>query len=139
MPRYLVVANQTLGSERLLHKIKSTMADQPCRFHLLVPASEPRWAVGEARALAGRRLGAALAALQSIGAEATGEVGDASPIRAVNDLFMIDGAFDGIILCTLPPGLSRWLRQDVVHRLTRTFPLLPCTHIVAERDRARAR
>jgi hypothetical protein len=115
------------------------MADQPCRFHLVVPASEPRWAAGEARALAGRRLEAALAALRSIGAEVTGEVGDPSPVRAIGDVLTIDDSFDEIILSTLPPGLSRWLRQDVVHRVERLFPLLTCTHIVADRDGAEAR
>ena len=107
MRRYLVVADQTLGSEHLQGKIRSAMAAQPCRFHLVVPASEPRWAEGEARALAERRLDAALAELRSIGVAVTGTVGDASPVRAIADVLMIDDSFDEMIISTLPPGLSR--------------------------------
>jgi GABA permease len=101
MRRYLVVANQTLGSERLLDMTRSAMAEEPCRFHLVVPASEPRCAEGAARALAGRRLEAALARLRSSGANVTGAVGDGSRVTAIADLLMIDGAFDEIILSTL--------------------------------------
>ena len=136
MLRYLVVANQTLGSQRLRDRMQAAIEEGPCRFHLVVPASHPSgaWSEGEARALAARRLERALVALRTLGAEVTGEVGDASPIRAVSDV-LLEEQFDEIILSTLPPGPSRWLRQDVVHRVQRTFAM-PCTHVVAEAEPA---
>jgi hypothetical protein len=84
-------------------------------------------------------LEAALASLRSLGAEVTGEVGDASPIRAIADALIDEPAlsepYDEIILSTLPAGLSRWLHQDVVHRAQRIFAV-SCTHIESEPDPA---
>jgi hypothetical protein len=37
--RYLVVANQTLGGERLLAEIRQRAGTGPCHFHVLVPAT----------------------------------------------------------------------------------------------------
>jgi hypothetical protein len=92
------------------------------------------WTEGEAHAVAERRLASALRAFRGMGAQVTGEVGDISPVRAIADA-LLAAEFDEIILSTLPPGPSRWLRQDVVHRVQRTFAV-PCTHIVAEPDPA---
>jgi hypothetical protein len=84
--------------------------------------------------MAQRRLDAALTAFGALGAEMSGEVGDASPVRAIADA-LLEGTYDEIILSTLRPGPSRWLRQDVVHRIQRTFAV-PCTHVIAERESA---
>jgi hypothetical protein len=136
MRRYLVVANQTLGGEHLRQRILDLIAEGPSQFHLVVPASHPSgwWSDGEAKAMAARRLDSALASLRALGADVSGEVGDASPVRAIADV-LLQEPFDEIILSTLPPGPSRWLRQDVVHRVQRTF-VVPCTHIVASREPA---
>jgi hypothetical protein len=130
--RYLVVANETLGSQQLRDRMLAVMAQETCRFHLVVPASHPSgaWTEGEAHALAARRLDRALAAFRAMGADVSGEVGDPSPVRAIADV-LLEEPFDEILLSTLPPGPSRWLRQDVVHRVQRTF-VIPCTHVVAE-------
>jgi hypothetical protein len=66
-----------------------------------------------------------------IGAEVTGEVGDARPIAAIADA-LLRARFDGIILSTLPPGRSEWLRQDLPARVARRFGL-PVQHVVATR------
>jgi hypothetical protein len=136
MRRYLVVGNQTLGSEPLKATLKARLAEGPCSFHVVVPASHPSgaWTDGEVTAMAQRRLIAALTAFGELGADVSGEVGDASPIRAIADL-LLEEPFDEIILSTLPPGPSRWLRQDVVHRVQRTFKV-PCTHVVSDRESA---
>lgn len=124
MARYLVVANQTLAAEHLTAKVRECMAAGPCSFHIVVPATHAReqlnWTEGAARVIAQRRLEAALARFAELGAEADGEVGDQSPMLAIRDA-MREQEYDGIILSTLPPGPSRWLKQDLPHRVERTF------------------
>src|SRR5205085_1720350 len=87
MRRYLVVANQTLGGEHLMEQVRECLAAGECSFHILVPASHAAehmtWTEGEAQATAGRRLEQALTRFAVLGAEADGEVGDESPLRAI--------------------------------------------------------
>lgn len=40
--RYLVVVNQTLGSEPLLAKVRECLAAGPYQFHIVVPATSSR-------------------------------------------------------------------------------------------------
>lgn len=137
MPRYLVVANQTLAGEHLAAVVQECLArNEACSFHVVVPATHAReqlnWTEGAARVIAGRRLDAALARFRELGAEADGEVGDPSPMLAVRDAMLAAadrGGYDGIILSTLPAGPSRWLRQDLPHRVERTFGV-PVVHVV---------
>ena len=135
MRQYLVVANQTLGGQPLTNKVAELMAVAPCRFHLLVPATHANhhmtWTEGEAVALAKERLDEALFRLRALGADVDGVVGDERPVDAVADAIRAGPAYDAIVLSTLPPGLSRWLRQDLPHRLARQFAL-PVVHVVAE-------
>jgi hypothetical protein len=60
MRRYLVVANQTLGSNELYEEVRACLASGPCTFHIVVPATPPTehltWTEGEAHALARDRL-----------------------------------------------------------------------------------
>lgn len=134
MTRYLVVANQTLGGEHLLERLRACVAEGPCAFHVLVPASaDPtEWMHDEVsdRLLARRRLEEALERFGDLDAEVTGEVGDHRPVDAIHDALRRE-AFDGIILSTLPAGVSRWLRLDTVSRVERAVDL-PVTHVVAE-------
>jgi nucleotide-binding universal stress UspA family protein len=132
--RYLVVANQTLGGEHLVEKVKELLSEGPSQFHVLVPATAPSdqavFTEGQAEAIAQRRLDDALTRFRELGVEADGEVGDASPLEAITDALR-EEQFDGIILSTLPPGISRWMKQDLPHRVERSFEL-PVTHIVGE-------
>jgi len=135
MRHYLVVANQTLAGQPLADKVTELMAAEPSRFHLVVPATHPHhhmtWTHGEAAALAKERLEEALFRLRALGADVDGEVGDERPLDAVGDAIRAGPPFDAIILSTLPPGLSRWLGQDLPHRLGRHFEV-PVVHIVNE-------
>lgn len=135
MRRYLVVANQTLGGEHLRDKVRECVAVGPCHFHVLVPASPPHDHLtateGQARQAAERRMEEAVATFRQLGADADGSVGDARPAQAVADVLR-HHVFDEIILSTFPAGPSRWLRQDLVHRLERMCTV-PVTHIVADR------
>jgi hypothetical protein len=134
MPSYLVVANQTLGGAHLLSAVRERMRVGDCRFHVIVPATHPHehatWTEGDAQALAQERLDRALAAFQELGAPATGEVGDERHIQAIADVLMRE-PFDEIILSTLPPGMSRWLKMDLLHRVEAAYGL-PVTHIIGQ-------
>jgi hypothetical protein len=136
MRRYLVVANRTLGGQHLLEAVRERMQDGECTFHVVVPASHPSsaWSEGQVKAQAKERLDDALARFAELGATATGEVGDASPVRAIGDVLLREPV-DEVILSTLPPGPSRWMRQDVVHRVQRNYDV-PVVHIVAQHEPA---
>jgi hypothetical protein len=132
MSRYLVVANQTLGSRELMAELDARRGRGACTIHVLVPVTHPAgaWAEGQVQAQATHRLEDAMRELRSRGFDVVaGEVGDVSPVRAISDVLLREN-FDEIILSTLPPGPSRWLRQDVPHRVARVHKL-PITHIVA--------
>jgi hypothetical protein len=133
--RYLVVANQTLGGDHLLSLLRE-LSGQPSSFHVLVPATPPRdhlWTEGEARKIARRRLDDALERFRSVGIEATGEVGDERPLQAIDDVLQREDV-DEIVLSTFPPGMSRWLRLDLPHRVTAAYGL-PVRHVIAPRER----
>lgn len=138
MRRYLVVANRTLLGQHLLERIDECTAAGDCQFHLLVPASPPDdslvFTEGRARASAEERLREALAVLRDRGVEVSGEVGDRDPVNAVRDVLLHDRDFDEVILSTLPSGPSKWLRQDVPHRLSRAVDI-PVTHVTADLTR----
>ena len=139
MRRYLVVANRTLGGDHLLAKVRESLAAGPSEFHVLVPASHTKdllWTEGADRATAEQRLAEALARFRAVGAAATGEVGDANPVEAIGDVLRRE-TFDEIILSTLPPGVSRWLGQDLPHRVEKQFRL-PVSHVVAAEEPAAA-
>jgi hypothetical protein len=133
--RYLIVANQTLAADQLTEQVRRLLAEGECSFHIVVPATHTRdqafYTEGAAHAVAERRLEAALERFRGLGCEADGEVGDASPFLAVRDCILADGSYDGVILSTLPAGASRWLKQDLPHRLERTFGL-PVTHLTGQ-------
>lgn len=140
MRRYLVVANQTLDSEALWEWLRTRAADGPCAFHVLVPVTHPSgsWTESGVRRQAEERLGEALTRVAELGAEVTGEVGDVSPFRAVDDV-LIREQFDEVVVSTLPPGPSRWLKLDAVHRIRLAHPTVPVSHVVAERQLAEPR
>lgn len=134
MRRCLVVANQTLGGDPLLEEVTERARAGVGAFHVVVPATPPHsfatWTEGEALAVADERLHQALRRFKEAGLDATGEVGDPNPLDAVADAWR-EGDFAEIIVSTLSPGLSRWLRQDLPHRLERRYTV-PVTHVVAE-------
>ena len=139
MGKYLIVANQTLATDQLTDKIRQLCAEGPCTFHVVVPATHAKdhasYTEGHDHALAETRLEAALERFRSIGAEADGEVGDAKAFLAVRDCLLADGTYDGVIVSTLPLGISRWLKQDLPHRLERTFGL-PITVLTGQYEAA---
>lgn len=148
MRHVLIVANQTLGGNELQKEIKQRAESGDCDFWVLVPATPvahlavpPRAGGGPGGAAAGLgdddrattlaegRLATELDRLKHEGVRAAGEIGDPDPIRAIQDTMAVR-QFDEIILATLPQGVSRWLRQDLVHRARRKFDL-PLTHVAS--------
>jgi hypothetical protein len=76
-----------------------------------------------------RVLGTALPKLsEAAGGEVTGSVGDAEPLMAIHDAVNL-GEFDEIIISTLPLGISRWLKLDLVSKARGIG--LPVTHVEA--------
>jgi hypothetical protein len=138
--RILLVANQTAGGAELKREIRRRMSEGPCVFFLVVPATPPSqhvtWEEGEARDIARRRMESAVTEMRQMGAEISGGVGDASPVLAINDA-LIEQPCDEIILSTLPPGMSRWLKWDLSHRVEQRFRL-PVTTVIGEREGASA-
>lgn len=137
--RILIVANQTAGGEHLKAVVQRLLAEGSCVFTLLVPASPPAdhgtWTEGQMRALAEQRMKDAVEGLRAAGAQVEGVVGDPRPIHAITDV-LVEHPHDEIILSTFPVGISRWLKQDLPHRVERTFRL-PVTHVVAQPAAAR--
>jgi hypothetical protein len=139
MRRYLVVANQTLGGEPLVSVVRELAREAATTFRIVVPATHvggATWTEGDAQAAARERLDLALARFSDLGVEVEGDVGDADPVLAIEDALREHGAFDGIVLSTLPPGASRWLKLDLVHRVE-AFGL-PVRHVFGHREQAPA-
>jgi hypothetical protein len=133
MRRYLVVANQTLGGDHLMERLRSCVEAGPCSVHILVPASsDPRaWShshEGDYK-VAAKRLAEAKERFATLGIEVSGEVGDTRPVDTVLDVLRRE-EFDEVILSTLPAGMSRWLGMDLVSRVERAVSI-PVTHVTA--------
>ena len=95
------------------------------------------WASDEdgARGAAQERLDASLEQLRALGIDASGEVGDADPLQAMEDALRTFGA-DEIIISTHPEGRSNWLERGVVEHARERFAV-PITHVVVDLDRER--
>jgi hypothetical protein len=134
----LVVAHQTAATQGLLDCVRERAAKSPARFHLVVPrqphglhkAVDPHEA-GEAEARA--VLADALPKLSdAAGAEVSGSIGDPEPLMAIQDAVNL-GSYDEIIISTLPLGISRWLKLDLISKAKALG--LPVTHI-EQKERA---
>ena len=130
----LVVAHQTAATPPLLDAVREGAARSSATFHLVVPQHargmhkvvDPEDA-GEDEAR--RVLRDALPKLsEAAGREVTGDVGDAEPLMAIQDAVNL-GHFDEIIISTLPLGISRWLKLDLI--INARALGLPVTHVLA--------
>lgn len=120
--RVLVVAHRTAATPPLLAAVRERAERGPARFTLLVPAAahgleriaEPDHVdTDEAQATLDRALPALT---EAAGGPVDGLIGGALPLDAVSDAVLAHG-FDEIIISTLSPRVSRWLRMDLPNRL----------------------
>jgi hypothetical protein len=136
MSRYLIVTHQTALSPDLQRQVSALVADDPAaEFAVLVPEDPGltfTWE-GETVDVAKHRAEAAKTVLE----EKTGArvfrtaVGAPEPLQAITDELRMHPGYDTLVICTLPPGVSRWLKLDLVHRAERKFGLR-VIHVVAE-------
>lgn len=154
MHDYLIVANQTLGGKQLDDKVRMRLESREGRsFYVVVPRLEPEHevdamtrvdpmfsipgqatrntdAIEEARKRSEHRLRAMVARIENLGGEAAGELGVTDPYNAAKDVIeRFDGQFLEVIVSTLPPGVSRWIKMDLASRLDR---LVACPVTVVE-------
>jgi hypothetical protein len=138
MRRYLVVANQTLGGQPLLTRLKAIAELDDVSLFVVVPATPPAhpgpWTHGEAHRIAEERLATAMETFRALGAkEVDGCVGSQRPMDAIRDALR-GRNIDEIIISTLPAGMSKWLHQDLPHRVARWFEV-PVSHVIGDKER----
>ena len=136
MSRYLVVTHQTALSRDLQGRVRALIAHDPAaEFTVLVPevpGALVTWE-GETVDAAGQRAEAAKVLLEdTAGARVVRTaVGAPDPLQAITDELVAQPGYDTLVICTLPPGISRWLKLDLVHRAERKFGLR-VVHVVAD-------
>jgi hypothetical protein len=140
--RILVIANETVGGERLQEEVHRRSEGKEEQVLVICPAlNSPlrHWASDEdgARAEAQDRLNASLARLRQLGIDAKGEIGDAEPLQAMEDALRLFGA-DEIIISTHPKGRSHWLEKGIVKGARERFAV-PITHVVVDLEAERGR
>jgi hypothetical protein len=122
--RALVVANRTADSDQLLEALEGRARSGPIAFTLLVPCGPT--GRDEARA----RLASAVARMRAAGLSVEGSLGrNSDPFDAVHEAWD-PAAFDEIIVCTLPTGVSKWLQFDLPHRVAKLTDA-PVSHVEA--------
>jgi hypothetical protein len=122
--RTLVVANQTVGGEPLLRKLKELSAERPHRFIVVCPQGEG--SSGDAH----ERLAHTLKVLQDQGLEAIGQVTHPDPYTAIQTAIQFYNP-DEVVISTFPETRSGWLRNDLVERV-RSSTSRPVEHVVSE-------
>jgi GNAT superfamily N-acetyltransferase len=124
--RVLVIANETVDSTRLHETILASVGDAVAAEVVVVaPALNDRlrhWLSDndQARRAAESRLANAVENLGDGGVAATGWVGDADPLQAIDDALCFFPA-DTLIIATHPEAQSHWLAHNLVDRARDRF------------------
>jgi hypothetical protein len=129
--RVLVVANQTVGGDPLIAKLKEEAAESPATFVVILPQGES----GE-HGDAHQRLAHTLERLNDEGLEAVGQVMDPDPFTAIQNALQFYPA-DEIVISTFPETRSGWMRSDLIERVKR-ITSRPVEHVVVESEEASA-
>jgi hypothetical protein len=121
----LVIANETVIGEDLLDRIRERAKAGPATFLLVSPQSDPSQAEHPE---AERRLRRALSELRASGIDAHGQIAHPDPYAAAMQAVQ-DERVDEIIVSTFEEEKSRWLRRNLVERLTNDAKV-PVEHVV---------
>ncbi|MGH2912143.1 MAG: hypothetical protein ACRDJ3_06675 [Solirubrobacteraceae bacterium] len=134
MREVLVIANRTLGGEKLLDTVRERAAAGDVTFRLVVPQTKPSAGLviyDEAvRESAQVRVDLAMSLLATEGIAASGEMGDPDPFLATMDAIAARRPNE-VILSTHPATQSGWLRRDLIERIENASGL-PVQHIVVD-------
>jgi cell pole-organizing protein PopZ len=121
--KVLVVAHKTAATQPLLDAVRERAERSPCTFTLLVPNTahglhklvDPEdQDAEEAEAVIAD---AAPKLSEAAGSPVEGIVGSSDPTLAVQDAINLRG-FDEVIISTLSPKLSRWLKLDLPSKVS---------------------
>jgi hypothetical protein len=121
--RVLVVAHKTAATQPLLDAVRARAGKGPARFTLLVPNTTHGLhkvvdAEDQDATEAQHVLDEALPRLsEAAGGPVEGLVGDPDPSAAIQDALNLRG-FDEIIISTLSPRVSRWLKLDLPSKVS---------------------
>ncbi len=133
MTKVLVLANETIGGEKLLDAIMAR-SGEGVSFHVVVPQTRPKFGnviYDEAvRSSAQVRVDLARAWMRENGIQSSGEVGDGDPYLAALDAIAAEGIGE-VLISTLPAGTSTWLKKDLPQRL-RDETGLPVEHVIVD-------
>lgn len=134
----LVVTNETAVGHTLYDAVTAAAVPTGADVTVVAPALNSRlrhWLSDEdgARRAAQQRLERCLRDLRHAGVHARGVVGDADPLRAIDDELAVRPA-DQLIIATHPEHRSNWLEQQLVERARAAF-LVPITHVVVDLER----
>src|SRR3954451_10663383 len=131
----LVVANETVEGNALVETVRDIALAGNAEVLVVAPALNSRlrhWMSDSdgAHHAAELRLARCLGRLREAGVSATGHVGDADPVLAMEDA-MADFPADEIVIGTHPEARSNWLALDLVGRTCAYF-CLPVYHVVVD-------
>ena len=139
--RVLVLANETLTADELLHELRRIDRERKAQYYVCVPANPVDTGQAERKGAvflwqatteaAQQRLDQTLRTLRDDGLDADGALGDYRPLRALAES-VAEFDPDQIVISTLPTARSVWLRNDVVDGARRAYPDIPVTHVESE-------
>jgi hypothetical protein len=135
---YLLVANETAESPELRDAVAEiNKQDQEAQFVIVIPATplnllqQFEGSVKSARGLAAQRAQSTRRHLESLGIRIRStRIGNWDPYVAIEEELAND-KYEAIVLSTLPPGVSRWLRMDLPSRVARRHQKIRLIHVVA--------